>query len=97
MITDEDIDDIAEQAADKWSELARRLPHAGQKGLAFPLSSQFLRNIRNKIERHDDKLVKVLRKWRDMDTRHRWGILWDTLFNCGVGAVADNVLKRSSE
>ena len=97
MITDEDIIDIAEQAADKWLNLAHRLPHAGQEGLAFPLNGQVLREIETDFERDYDKLVKVLQEWRLIHPRHRWGLLWDTLFKCGLGAVADNVLKRSGE
>ena len=97
VVTDEDIYDIAEQAADRWLKLARRLPHAGREGLAFPLGSQGLREIKTKFDSDEERLVEALRVWRDMDPLHRWGLLWDTLFKCSLGAVADIVLKRSRE
>ena len=97
MVTDEDILDIAEQAAERWLKLAHRLPHAGQEGLAFPLNSQGLREIETKFKNDEERLVEALRVWRGMDPLHRWGLLWDTLFKCSLGAVADSVLKRSSE
>ena len=98
-ITDEDIYSIAEQAADRWLKLARRLPHAGQKELAFPLSGQGLREIKTngKYESDYERLIEALRLWRGMSPRHRWGLLWDTLFKCSLGAVADIVLKRPSK
>ena len=97
VITDEDIYDIAEQVADRWWKLARSLSHAGREGLAFPLSSQGLREIKTKFESDEERLVEALRVWRDMDPRHRWGLLWDTLFKCSLGAVADIVVKRPSK
>ena len=78
-------------------KLARRLPHAGREGLAFPLDSQGLRQIKTQFEDDEERLVEALRVWRGMDPRHRWGLLWDTLFKCSLGTVADIVLKRSSE
>ena len=97
MITDEDILDIAEQAADQWWELACQLPLVGGEGHAFRQSGQFLRNIKTQPKSDEKRLIKVLLEWRITDPRHRWGFLWDTLLKCGLRAVADNVLKRSGE
>ena len=95
-ITDPDIMDVAKKASSEWKSIARRLPNVLRPGeLAFKLGTSTLKKIEKEHSDDDERLIESLVQWRAMSPQHNWGLLWDTLHQCGHGTVAAEVLKPS--
>ena len=91
-ITDEDIMDVAKKASSEWKSIARRLPNALRPGeLAFELGTSTLKKIEKDYLDEEERLIQSFVKWRAMSPQHNWGLLWDTLQQCGHGRVAAEV------
>ena len=99
IITDQDILDVAIKASSEWKRVARRLPNALRPGeLAFKLGTSTLKKIEKEHSDDDEprRLIESLVQWRAMSPQHTWGLLWDTLHQCGHGTVAAEVLIPQS-
>ena len=76
-----------------WKKVAQRLEHAGKVGrLAFPLDGQSLARETKDCTDDEERMEKVLVAWRAMHPDHTRGPLYDALYMCGYGRVAEQVL-----
>ena len=88
--------DVAKKASSEWKSIARRLPNALRPGeFAFKLDTSALKKIEKDYSDDEERLIESLVQWRAMSPQHTWGLLWDTLHQCGHGTVAAEVLKPS--
>ena len=92
-VDDTTILEIASLTAPKWKKIAERLKNAGTPGkLAFPLDSSLLSIVTKDCVDDEDKVKNVLVSWRAMHPSHTCGLLYDTLVQCGYGAIAQQEL-----
>lgn len=99
-ITDWQIVKLSEEIASAWLKIARHLPHARgreEHKLAFKLGDSRLDAIRKDCIDDEERMVEVLRRWRAMSSLHTWGLLWDTIDECGYGRAAREILDCERE
>ena len=97
-ITDSQIIRLSEETAGDWLRIARRLPDVSQPGqLAFKLSDWRLKRLQRQHDDDEERMINVLQTWRDMQSSHTWGALWDILVACGYGRAARTVFDSAEK